>query len=46
MAKVDKVVLPIKIDTADNVSNAMTKQEPGLEKSATQLRQITGPSLY
>ena len=46
MVQVDKVMQPIKIDTADNISNAMTKQEPGLEKSAAQLRQVTGPALY
>jgi hypothetical protein len=39
----DKTVVPIKIDTKDNLANAMTKQEPGLEGSAAQLRLITGP---
>jgi hypothetical protein len=40
---VDKTVVAIKIDTKDNLANAMTKQEPGLHGSAEQLRQITGP---
>jgi hypothetical protein len=31
---VEKVAKPVKISTNDNISNAMTKQEPGLEKSA------------
>ena len=46
LVQVEKVVTPIKIDTNDNISNAMTKQEPGIEKSAAQLRQVTGPALY
>ena len=40
---IDKVVTVIKINTKDNIANAMTKQEPGLEGSAAQLRLITGP---
>ena len=40
---VDKIVAVIKIDTKDNLANAMTKQEPGLHDSAAQLRQIAGP---
>jgi hypothetical protein len=39
----DKAVVAVKIDTKDNLANAMTKQEPGLEGSAAQLRLITGP---
>ena len=46
LVQVEKVVTPIKIATNDNISNAMTKQEPGIEKSAAQLRQVTGPALY
>jgi hypothetical protein len=37
-------VTPIKIDTALNLANAMTKQEHGVPESAAQLRQIAGPS--
>ena len=39
----DKIVMPIKIPTKENLANAMTKQEPGLRESAAQLRRITGP---
>ena len=39
----DRAVRPVKISTKDNIANAMTKQEPGLRKSAAQLRLITGP---
>jgi hypothetical protein len=39
----DKSVVLVKIATADNLANALTKQEPGLKGSATQLRQIAGP---
>jgi hypothetical protein len=39
----DKSVIAIKIDTKDNLANAMTKQEHGLQESAAQLRQIAGP---
>jgi hypothetical protein len=40
---IDKVAKVIKVNTKDNIANAMTKQEPGLEGSAAQLRLITGP---
>jgi hypothetical protein len=40
----DKTVTPVKIDTALNLVNAMTKQEHGAPESAAQLRQIAGPS--
>jgi hypothetical protein len=43
---VDKTVVAIKIDTKDNLANAMTKQEPGLHDSAAQLRKIAGPCSY
>jgi hypothetical protein len=39
----DKTVTPVKIDTALNLANAMTKQEHGVPESAAQLRQIAGP---
>jgi hypothetical protein len=39
----DKTVVAVKIDTKNNLANAMTKQEPGLHDSAAQLRQIAGP---
>jgi hypothetical protein len=39
----DKSVQAIKIGTKDNLANAMTKQEQGLDQSAAQLRCITGP---
>jgi hypothetical protein len=39
----DKSVEAIKIDTKDNLANALTKQERGIEESAAQLRLITGP---
>jgi len=39
----DKVAYPVKIATKDNIANALTKQEPGLDESAAQLRLITGP---
>jgi len=39
----DKSVKAVKIGTKDNIANAMTKQEQGLDESAAQLRQITGP---
>ena len=39
----DKSVVAVKIDTKDNLANAMTKQEHGLHCSAAQLRQIAGP---
>jgi hypothetical protein len=41
---IDKSVEVIKIDTKENIVNAMTKQEHGICESAEQLRQITGPS--
>jgi hypothetical protein len=41
----DKSVVAVKIDTKDNIANAMTKQEHGLRESAAQLRRITGPML-
>ena len=39
----DHTVVPVKVDTKDNLANAMTKQEPGLRESAAQLREIAGP---
>ena len=39
----DKIVVPVKIDKKDSLANALTKQEPGLQESAAQLRCITGP---
>jgi len=39
----DKAVVAVKVDTKDNIANAMTKQEPGVDGSANQLRIITGP---
>ena len=39
----DKHVVPVKINTKDNLANALTKQEPGLRDSAAQLRLIAGP---
>ena len=46
MVQVEKVVKPVKNRTSDNISNVMTKQESRLEKSAAQLRQITGPAFH
>ena len=39
----DKVVAPEKVDTKDNLANAMTKQERAVAESAAQLRLIAGP---
>ena len=39
----DKSVIAVKIDTKDNLANAMTKQEHGLRDSAAQMRLIAGP---
>ena len=39
----DKSVVPVKIDTKDNLANALTKQESGIAESAAQLRLVTGP---
>ena len=39
----DRSVVAVKVDTKDNIANAMTKQEHGLHESAAQLRLITGP---
>jgi hypothetical protein len=39
----DKAVVVVKVDTKDNLANAMTKQEHGLLESAAQLRIIAGP---
>jgi hypothetical protein len=39
----DKAVVAVKVHTKDNIANAMTKQEPGIDASAAQLRLITGP---
>ena len=41
--KSDKSVIAIKIHTKDNLANALTKQEPGFDASAAQLRLIAGP---
>ena len=41
----DKVAHPVKIDTKDNVANALTKQESALQASVAQLRRIAGPHL-
>jgi hypothetical protein len=40
----DKSVVAVKIGTKDNIANAMTKQEHGIDASAAQLRLIAGPS--
>jgi hypothetical protein len=40
---IDKTVVPTKIGTADNLANAMTKQEAHVGNSAAQLRKITSP---
>jgi hypothetical protein len=42
----DKTVTPVKIDTALNLANAMTKQEHGVPESAAQFLQIAGPSSF
>jgi hypothetical protein len=39
----DETVVAVKVNTKDNLANAMTKQEPGVFESAAQLRLITGP---
>jgi hypothetical protein len=39
----DKSVVAVKIDTALNISNALTKQEHGVADSAAQLRLLAGP---
>ena len=39
----DKIVMPCKVDTKNNLANAMTKQERAVFESAAQLRQIAGP---
>ena len=39
----DKSVIAVKVATKKNIANALTKQEPGLDESAAQLRCITGP---
>jgi hypothetical protein len=39
----DKTVVAVKVDTKNNIANAMTKQEPGVDDHAKQLRIITGP---
>ena len=39
----DKTVVAVKINTKDNIANALTKQEPGIDTSAAQLRLIAGP---
>jgi hypothetical protein len=39
----DKTVVVVKVDTKDNLANAMTKQEHSLLESAAQLRVIAGP---
>ena len=39
----DKFVIPAKINTKDNLANALTKQESGIAESAAQLRLIAGP---
>jgi hypothetical protein len=40
----DKVVVPVKIPTKENLSNGLTKQEHGLKESAAQLRELAGPT--
>jgi hypothetical protein len=44
----DKAVVAIKVDTKDNIANALTKQEHGVAESVAQMLLITGPrsSLY
>jgi hypothetical protein len=39
----DKAVVAVKVDTKDNIANAMTKQEHGVAESTAQLLLITGP---
>ncbi len=39
----DKSVVAVKVHTKDNIANAMTKQEHGLNESAAKLRQSTAP---
>jgi hypothetical protein len=39
----DKIIAPEKVDTKDNLANAMTKQEHSIAESAAQLRLIAGP---
>ena len=39
----DKSVVIVKINTEDNLANALTKQEHAIQSSAAQLRLITGP---
>ena len=39
----DKIVVVGKVDTKDNLTNAMTKQERTIAESAAQLRLIAGP---
>ena len=41
--QLDKTVAAVKINTKDNLANALTKQEHGIAESAAQLRLITGP---
>ena len=40
----DKSVVAVKIPTGENLANAMTKQEHGVDASASQLRHIAGPA--
>jgi hypothetical protein len=39
----DKTIVAVKVDTKDNIANALTKQEPGIDGSVQQLLLITGP---
>jgi hypothetical protein len=39
----DKAVVAVKVDTKDNIANAMTKQEHGVAGSVAQLLLICGP---
>ena len=43
LVQLDAVVAPFKLNTEDNIANALTKQEPAIYASAAQLRKITGP---
>ena len=42
-ARTPKTVVPIKIDTGDNIANALTKQEHGIAGSVAQLRLLAAP---
>ena len=41
--QLDAIVNPVKVNTEDNIANALTKQDLSVYASAAQLLQITGP---